>query len=117
MEYIAILYCNLHAACMIQANTIVYLNQAKKRTLLDEVQLKEYLKLICDIPDTHFLIHTTKVGMLEGYVTIQGKTAAVANEKMAVLYYQLLLISRNVITKDCLFVYNVPKDLPSLERG
>ena len=79
MGFLAISSRNVRAVeycCMTQANTIVYNNQTKGRAKLDEEHLREYLKLVKDIPDAYFVNHTVKATMLEGYVGMRGKTVA-----------------------------------------
>ena len=78
MEYTEISSRNVRAVeycCMVQASTIVYNNQTKGKSELDDNQLTEYLKLVRDIPDSYFVNHQIKKGMLEGYVGMRGKTA------------------------------------------
>lgn len=75
MEYSAISNHNVRAVeycCMVQANTIVYNNQTKGKKELDDVQLKEYLKLVHDIPDSYVVNHIIKTSMLDGYVGMRG---------------------------------------------
>jgi len=104
MEYSAISHCNVRSVeycCMTQANTIVYNNQTKGRVELDEEHLREYLKLIRDIPDSYFVNHTVKTGMLGGYVGMRGKkTAAVANgKKAAILPVPFVRKEKKVVAK------------------
>jgi hypothetical protein len=81
MEYTPISSHNVRAVeycCMTQANTIVFNNQTKGKSELDDEQLKEYLKLVADIPNLYFVNHTIKSGMLEGYSGMRGKLVAAA---------------------------------------
>jgi hypothetical protein len=102
-------------ATITKANTIVYNNQTKGRVELYEEHLREYLKLIRDIPDSYFVNHTVKTGMLGGYVGMRGKkTAAVANgKKAAIAAVPFVRKEKKVVAKVRFFPSNFPKILPS----
>lgn len=75
MEYSEISTRNVRAVeyvCMTQANTIVCNNSTKGKAVVDDLMLKEYLKLVHDIPDAYFVNHTIKAGMLDGYTGMRG---------------------------------------------
>ncbi len=117
MEFAAISSRNVRAVeycCMTQANTIVYNNQTKGRAKLDEEQLREYLKLVRDIPDAYFVNHTVKADMLIGYVGMRGKTAAGSTgKKKEITAGPFARRQATVVAKVRFFASNFPKTLPS----
>jgi hypothetical protein len=99
---------------MTQANTIVYNNQTKARAKLDEEHLREYLKLVRDIPDSYFVNHTVKVDMLTGYVGMRGKNAVGSTGKRAAIAAgPFARREAKVVAKVRFFASNFPKTLPS----
>ena len=125
MEYSEISARNLRAVeycCMTQANTIVCNNQTKGKKVLDDMQLKEYLTLVSDIPDSYFVNHTIKAGMLDGYVGMRGggKNAAVSGtgKKPPIAAAPFARKQKKVVGIVRYFASNFPgakdyKDLPS----
>ena len=117
MEYTPISSRNVRAVeycCMTQANTIVFNNQTKGKSELDDEQLKEYLKLVADIPNSYFVNHTIKSGMLEGYSGMRGKSAAAATgRRVGIAAAPFARKQKKVVAKVRLFMSNFPKQLPS----
>ena len=106
--------CTVEYCYMTQANTNVFNNQTKGKSELDDKQLKEYLKLVADIPNSNFMNHTIKSGMLEGYSGMRRKSAAVATgRRVGTAAAPFIRKQKKVVAKVRLFMSNFPKQSPS----